>query len=76
MNSTPKKSLFGSIAVDGVSLTVATLGESWFEIALIPATTRTTVLGRLQLGDSVNLEADYLVKTIVHWLRRRHATNA
>ncbi|MCZ6542820.1 MAG: riboflavin synthase [Planctomycetota bacterium] len=65
----------GAIAVDGVSLTVATLGESWFEIALIPTTTRTTVLGRLQPGDSVNLETDYLVKTIVHWLRRRESTN-
>lgn len=61
----------GSIAVDGVSLTVAEIGESFFEVALIPTTLDLTTLGRAEPGQRVNLETDYLVKTVVHWLRRQ-----
>ncbi len=61
----------GSIALDGVSLTVARLGDSWFEIALIPTTIRMTSLGKTEPGCRVNIETDYVAKTIVHWLRRR-----
>ena len=61
----------GSIAVDGVSLTVAEVGESFFEVALIPTTLDLTTLGRAEPGQRVNLETDYLVKTVVHWLRRQ-----
>ena len=64
--------LRGSIAVDGVSLTVAEVGESFFEVALIPATLDLTTLGRAEPGQRVNLETDYLVKAVVHWLRRQH----
>ena len=66
----------GSIAVDGVSLTVAQIGESFFEVALIPTTCKLTTLGGVEQGRRVNLETDYLVKTVVHWLRRQHVDAA
>ncbi len=52
----------GSIAVDGVSLTVTGVGEDWFEVGLIPETLRATTLGAKQAGDAVNLETDVLAK--------------
>lgn len=52
----------GSVALDGVSLTVANCGEDWFEVALIPYTLTHTHLGQLSLGDSVNVEFDMLGK--------------
>jgi riboflavin synthase len=52
----------GSIAVDGVSLTVTAVGADWFEVGLIPETLRATTLGRKQPGDQVNLEVDVLAK--------------
>lgn len=54
----------GSIAVDGVSLTVAGLDDGGFEVALIPHTLDTTTLGWLEPGDSVNLEPDVLAKVV------------
>ncbi len=60
----------GSIAVDGVSLTVAALGDGWFEVALIPQTLARTNLGEASVGRRVNLEADCIVKAVVHYLRR------
>jgi len=61
----------GSIAVDGVSLTVASVGRSDFEVALIPTTLERTTLGRAKAGDHVNLETDMINKAVVHLLRRR-----
>jgi riboflavin synthase len=52
----------GSIAVDGVSLTIAWLDEEAFAVALIPHTKEVTTLGRLAPGDAVNLEVDMLAK--------------
>jgi len=52
----------GSIAVDGVSLTVSRLGPGWFEVALIPTTLAGTTLAALRPGDRVNLETDVLAK--------------
>jgi riboflavin synthase alpha subunit len=52
----------GSIAVDGVSLTIATIGERSFTVALIPHTLSATTLGDLRPGDEVNLEVDVLAK--------------
>ncbi|SDJ25081.1 riboflavin synthase alpha chain [Frankineae bacterium MT45] len=52
----------GSIAVDGVSLTVTAVGDDWFEIGLIPETLRATTLGARAPGDPVNLEVDVLAK--------------
>jgi riboflavin synthase len=54
----------GSIAVDGVSLTIASLHEDAFEVALVAHTLAQTTLGSLQPGDSVNLEADVLAKYV------------
>jgi riboflavin synthase len=54
----------GSIAVDGVSLTVAALHEDAFEVALVPHTLEVTTLGHLEPGDSVNLEMDVLAKYV------------
>ncbi len=52
-----------SVAVDGVSLTVAEVLPDRFSVALIPITRRETTLGSVQEGDRVNLESDLLVKT-------------
>ena len=54
----------GSIAVDGVSLTVAGVGADWFEVGLIPETLRATTLGGKAVGDTVNLEVDVLAKYV------------
>jgi riboflavin synthase len=54
----------GSIAVDGVSLTVTAVADDWFEVGLIPETLRATVLGSKVVGDPVNLEVDVLAKYI------------
>jgi len=60
----------GSIAVDGVSLTVAALGEEDFSVALIPFTLQHTTLGMRRPGDAVNLEADLLGKYVARLLTR------
>jgi riboflavin synthase len=61
----------GSIAVDGVSLTVAAFDDEGFEVALIPHTLEVTTLGRLEAGDEVNLEADVLGKVVERLLAAR-----
>jgi riboflavin synthase len=55
----------GSVAVDGVSLTVADLDEASFTVALIPHTLAATTLGGRRAGDAVNLEADVVGKYVV-----------
>ena len=52
----------GSIAVNGVSLTVSGLGEDWFRVDVIPTTAAETNLADLRVGDKVNLESDVLGK--------------
>jgi riboflavin synthase len=54
----------GSVAVDGVSLTIAAVADEAFEIALVPHTLAVTTLGRLEAGDEVNLEVDVLAKYV------------
>jgi riboflavin synthase len=54
----------GSIAVDGVSLTVAGLTGEGFEVSLIPETLEHTTLGRLEPGDRVNLESDIVARYV------------
>jgi riboflavin synthase alpha subunit len=54
----------GSVAVDGVSLTVAALGPDGFGVALIPHTLAATTLGRRRPGDPVNLEMDVIGKYV------------
>jgi riboflavin synthase len=61
----------GSVAVDGVSLTVAAVDDDGFEVALIPHTLEATTLGRLGTGDEVNLEADVLGKVVERLLAAR-----
>jgi riboflavin synthase len=60
----------GSIAVDGVSLTVTAVGDDWFEVGLIPETLRATTLGAKQPGDPVNLEVDVLAKYVARLVGR------
>ena len=52
----------GSVTVDGVSLTVVSVNERGFHVALIPHTMQVTTLGRRSAGDLVNLEADVMAK--------------
>jgi len=52
----------GSVAVDGVSLTVAAVDDAGFAVALVPHTLAATTLGGLEAGDRVNLEIDVLAK--------------
>ena len=61
----------GSIAVDGVSLTVTDVGDDWFEVGLIPETLRATTLGAKQPGDPVNLEVDVLAKYVARLVGAR-----
>ena len=55
----------GFISVDGVSVTVAAVGDDWFEIAVIPETLKRTTLGRRAPGEAVNLEIDPLARYAV-----------
>jgi len=61
----------GSVCVEGVSLTVASLTAAGFEVALIPHTLAVTTLGRLSPGDEVNLEVDVLAKYVERLLAGR-----
>jgi riboflavin synthase len=54
----------GSIAVDGVSLTVAGVGPGWFAVALVPHTLEVTTLGDRRPGDPVQLEVDVVAKYV------------
>ena len=54
----------GSVAIDGISLTVAELGHSTFSVSVIPHTQDVTTLGYKKVGDTVNLETDILAKYI------------
>ena len=69
---TPK----GSVTLDGVSLTLAAVGDDTFDVALIPETLDRTTLRDRHVGSHLNLEADQIAKTIIHWLTRPQSTNA
>ncbi len=60
----------GSVAVDGISLTVSGLWGERFSVAVIPHTLRATNLGRRRAGDEVNLEVDIIAKYVRSYLRR------
>jgi riboflavin synthase len=60
----------GSIAVEGVSMTIAGLGERSFSLALVPHTREVTTLGALAEGDEVNLETDMLARHVERLLAR------
>lgn len=59
----------GSVSVEGISLTVAALGDDHFDIAVIPKTWNMTNLSRLTPGDAVNLEADVIAKYVENIVR-------
>jgi riboflavin synthase len=61
----------GSVAMDGVSLTIAGLGERHFDVQIIPFTWSNTTLRTLRKGDKVNLECDVLGKHVVRVLDTR-----
>jgi len=63
----------GSIAINGVSLTVSGLGDDWLQVDVIPTTAAETNLGALRVGDRVNLESDVLGK---YAIRRAETDNA
>ncbi len=54
----------GSVAVDGISLTIASLDKGSFGAAIIPETLKKTTLGKTKIGDSVNIETDIIAKTV------------
>lgn len=60
----------GSVAADGISLTVASLDEKGFTAALIPATLAQTAWSESKVGDEVNIETDILVKIVQTFLRK------
>ena len=71
----------GSIAVDGISLTVSALSppgsaDGWFEVGLIPETLKRTTLGTRKPGDTVNLEVDMIAKHVERLLTERDAEGA
>ncbi|MEN8158958.1 MAG: hypothetical protein ABFS41_02675, partial [Myxococcota bacterium] len=66
----------GSVAVDGVALTVVGVAAEGFDVALIPHTLALTTLGALGPGDRVNLEADVLGKYVRRYLARVGAAPA
>jgi riboflavin synthase len=61
----------GSVCLDGVSLTIASIRGRQFEVALIPTTLKITTLASRPIGWPLNLEADIFSKTIVSYLERR-----
>ena len=54
----------GSVAINGVSLTVASVGRDYFEVALVPHSLEVTTLGSTKVGDLVNLETDIVAKYV------------
>jgi riboflavin synthase len=65
----------GSVSVEGISLTIASLTDTWFEIAIIPKTWELTNLSSLKRGDEVNLEADIIAKYIERIISYRKPQN-
>jgi len=59
----------GSVAIDGISLTIAAVRYGLFSVALIPTTLERTTLGRRRVGGGANIETDILARTIVSYLR-------
>jgi riboflavin synthase len=66
----------GSVTVDGVSMTVAAVGQDDFQIALIPTTLQITTLGKAQRGARVNIETDVISRTVVHTLQQMQSVGA
>jgi len=61
----------GSVAVDGISLTVAAVGPDWFEVVIIPHTWELTSLGAKHPGEAVNLEVDLVAKYVEKMIKNQ-----
>jgi riboflavin synthase len=59
----------GSIAVDGISLTINHCGERFFEVNIIPHTASETTLQRKKVGDLINIETDMLAKYVEKFVK-------
>jgi riboflavin synthase len=60
----------GSVALNGVSLTIARLSPSSFDVELIPITLKNSNLGNLKRGDAVNVECDMIGKYVYNWISK------
>jgi riboflavin synthase len=61
----------GSVALDGVSLTVNAVKDDWFEVLIIPHTLEVTTFGALRTGDTVNLEVDLMARYAARLIEQR-----
>ena len=64
----------GSVALDGISLTVAALGPDWFEVHIIPFTWDHTALSDLSSGSAINIETDIIGKYVQRYMEQHTAT--
>jgi riboflavin synthase len=60
----------GSVAVDGISLTIADMDEDSFSVSIIPQTLKRTTIGQAKIGDTVNIETDIIIKSIKKQLEK------
>ena len=61
----------GSVAINGVSLTIVDLGSSSFDVELIPITLKNSNFGDLRRGDAVNIECDMIGKYVYNWISKK-----
>ncbi|MDD5464255.1 MAG: riboflavin synthase [Candidatus Moranbacteria bacterium] len=66
----------GSVAIDGISLTIANTGKDWLTVSLVSFTLENTNLGSVKIGDSVNIETDVLAKYLFKLLDRSGLTRS
>lgn len=66
----------GSATVDGVSMTVAAVSATTFEVAVIPTTLSMTTLGQVKAGTRINVETDIIARSVVHYQRRVETAKA
>jgi len=60
----------GSVAVDGISLTITSMDQNSFSVAIIPETLKKTTLSKVKIGDEVNIETDIIVKAVKKQLEK------
>lgn len=60
----------GSVAVDGISLTIAELNPESFTVAIIPQTLKETTLGQAKISEQINIEIDIITKTVRRYLQQ------
>ena len=65
----------GSIAIDGISLTVAKVGVSDFSVSIIPHTAKETILSEKKIGDRVNLENDIIGKYVERFMTGKYSSD-